>query len=62
MTFDNVDFNEKFWKGKSKAEFIASESHHGLSEKQLEEAYDLINPKLVEKKSSYFKLKEDENE
>lgn len=45
MKIDNVDFNEKFWKGKSKDEFIAHESHHGLSEKQLEEAFDLLNPK-----------------
>jgi hypothetical protein len=44
MKIDNIDFNESFWKGKSKAEFIAHESHHGLSEKQLEEAFDLLNP------------------
>ena len=45
MKYDNVDFNENFWKGKSKVEFIAHESHHGLSEKQLGEAFDLLNPK-----------------
>ena len=45
MKFEHVDFNDNFWKGKSKASFIAHESHHGLSEKQLEEAFNLLNPK-----------------
>lgn len=44
MKYNNVSFNEEFWKGKKKEEFIAHESHHGLSEKQLSEAFDLINP------------------
>lgn len=47
MKFENVSFNDSFWKGKSKAEFIAHESHHGLGEKQLEEAFDLLNPEVV---------------
>jgi hypothetical protein len=50
MKYDNVDFNEKFWKDKSKAKFIAHESHHGLDEKQLEEVFDLINPRKTEPK------------
>lgn len=45
MKYEKIDFNESFWKGKSKAEFIAHEKHHGLSEKQMDEAYDLLNPK-----------------
>lgn len=45
MTFDGVNFNEKFWTGKTEAAFIKHESHHGLSEKQLKEAFALMNPK-----------------
>lgn len=50
MKYDNIDFNEKHWKGKSRTEFIAHERHHSLSEKQLNEVFDLINPKKSEPK------------
>lgn len=52
MKFQHVDFNENHWKGKSKQEFLASESHHGLSEQQLEEAYFLINPNEEQEQAS----------
>lgn len=52
MTFEGIGFNENYWKGKTEAEFIAHESHHGLSEKQLKEAFALINPKKANKKPS----------
>lgn len=45
MNFNGVNFNESWVKTKTEAEFIAHESHHGLSEKQLKEAYKLMNPK-----------------
>ncbi len=44
MTFENVTFNLEFWKGKSEAEFLKHESHHGLSKEQLIEAFKIINP------------------
>lgn len=44
MKFEHVSFNEKFWVTKTEAEFIAHESHHGLSEKQLKEAFALMKP------------------
>jgi hypothetical protein len=48
MKFEKISFNESFWKGKSRAEFIAHERHHSLSEKQLNEAFDLLNPQSSE--------------
>lgn len=51
MIFEKVNFNEDFWKGKTEAEFIAHERHHSLSEKQLKEAFALLNPKVkIERK------------
>ena len=49
MVFENISFNEDFWKTKSEAEFIAGEAHNGLSKDQLKETYAIINPKPVEK-------------
>ena len=45
MKFEHVGFNAEHWKGKTEAQFIAHESHHGLDEKQLKEAFALLNPK-----------------
>jgi len=45
MLYNGINFYEDACKGKTEAEFIAHESHHGLSEKQLKEVYGLINPK-----------------
>ena len=50
MVFENISFNEEFWKTKSEAEFIAGESHHGLSKDQLRETYAIINPQPVVEK------------
>ena len=50
MIFEKVNFNEAFWKGKTEAEFISHESHHGLGEKKLKEAFALFNPKKPERK------------
>lgn len=44
MNFQGVSFNEKYWKTRSEAQFVAHEKHHGLSDAQLKEAYSLINP------------------
>lgn len=49
MIFEKINFNEDFWKGKTEAEFIAHERHHSLSEKQLKEAFALLNPKKPER-------------
>jgi peptide deformylase len=51
-----ANFYEESVKAMSEAEFIAHEKHHGFSEKQLREAYALINPK---KTSKAQKAKED---
>lgn len=44
MKYNGVDFNESFWKDQTEEQFIAHESHHGLSLKQLKEAFALMNP------------------
>lgn len=52
MVFEGIKFNDEWVKTKSEAEFIAHESHHGLSEKQLKEVYRLIVPKKKNKAES----------
>jgi hypothetical protein len=42
MNYAGVNFNTAHYKSKTEAEFIAHESHHGLTEKQLKEAYSLM--------------------
>lgn len=49
MNFEGINFNGEYWKGKTEAEFVAHERHHGLSEKQLKEAFALMNPKSKKK-------------
>lgn len=51
MVFQGIGFNDEWAKTKTEAEFIAHESHHGLSEKQLKEVYALMLPpkKIIEK-------------
>lgn len=44
MVFNGVNFNAAYWKTKKEAEFIKHESHHGLSETQLKEAFKLMVP------------------
>ena len=50
MVFNKIDFNEGWVKTKTLAEFIAHEKHHGLSDAQLKEVYELIVPKTEIKK------------
>jgi len=45
MTFEGITFVDESCKTKTEAEFIAHESHHGLTEKQLKEAFAIMNPK-----------------
>jgi hypothetical protein len=52
MIYEGINFNEEWAKGKTVAEFVEHEKHHGLSEKQLKEAYKLMVPKV--KKDSSF--------
>ena len=48
MKYNGISFDSEFWKGKTEAEFIAHEKHHGLSEAELKEAFVLINTKSKE--------------
>jgi hypothetical protein len=45
MIYESVNFYPDSAKGKTEAEFVEHEAHHGLSPKQLREAYRLLNPK-----------------
>lgn len=56
MKFEHVNFNEVFWKGKSKEEFVAHEGHHGLTQQQLEEAFLLMNPQTKEEVEEFKEL------
>ena len=49
MKFQGISFTEAHWKTKTEAEFIAHESHHGLTVDQLKEAYSLMIPKPLKK-------------
>jgi len=59
MVFNGVNFNTEYWKTKTEAEFVKHESHHGLSETQLKEAYKLMVPevKKVDKKDTVTEKK-----
>lgn len=46
MNYNGISFNENWAKTKTVEEFIAHESHHGLTDKQLKEAYYLMCPKV----------------
>lgn len=45
MLYNGVNFYDDYWADKTEAEFIAHESHQGLTEKQLKEAWSLMHPK-----------------
>ena len=45
MKYNGISFNADFYHGKTLDDFIANEGHHGLPQKQLREAFYLINPK-----------------
>ena len=47
MVFEGINFNQEWAKSKSVEEFVAHEAHHPLTEAQLIEAYELMNPKPV---------------
>lgn len=47
MTYNNISFNAEWVKTKTLEEFITHEQHHGLTDKQLTEVYNLCNPKPV---------------
>lgn len=47
MVYNNINF---YPTDKTEAEFIEHEKHHGLTEKQLKEAYALLNPKKKKEK------------
>lgn len=61
MKIEHVNFNEDFWRDKTESEFIAHESHHGLSKAKLKEVFELMHPKVQkpeskpEKKSNHSK-------
>lgn len=47
MNYAGINFNKEYYKSKTEAEFIAHESHHGLSEKQLKEAYSFMPHDII---------------
>ena len=49
MNYNGINFNQAHWQTKTEAEFIAHESHWGLSVKQLKEAFALMVPKAKTK-------------
>ncbi len=51
MKIENVNFNEDFWRDKTESEFIAHESHHGLSKAKLKEVFGLMHPKVPDPES-----------
>lgn len=46
MIFNRIDFNEDWVKTKTLPDFIAHEKHHGLSDEQMKEVFELIVPKV----------------
>ena len=51
MNYAGVNFNAAHYKSKTEAEFIAHESHHGLSEKQLKDAYFFMPHDIIKEVS-----------
>ncbi len=51
MNYNGIGFNENWVKSVSEKEFVEHEAHHGLTEKQLKEAYKLMNPKKLQSKN-----------
>ena len=45
MVFNEISFNQDYWKTKTEAEFIEQEKHHGLSVEQMKEAFALMGGK-----------------
>lgn len=45
MKIENADFNEEFWNGKTEAEFLKHEAHHGLSTEKLKEVHAAMQKK-----------------
>lgn len=42
MVFQGINFNDAHWQGKTLADFIKHEKHHGLSDAQMKEAFELM--------------------
>lgn len=42
MVFEGIWFNAAYWKGKTEAEFIKHEGHHGLGLEKMKEAFAAI--------------------
>lgn len=45
MVFNEISFNQDYWKTKTETEFIEQEKHHGLSVEQMKEAFALMGGK-----------------
>lgn len=62
MKIEHVNFNEDYWRDKTEDEFIAHESHHGLSKQKLKEVFALMRPKMQwPEKTAAKKSKQDKD-
>lgn len=55
MVYNGVKFTQVAVQGKTEAEFVEHESHHGLSAAQLKEVYGIMNPKAKTRKTTFEK-------
>ena len=55
MVYNGVKFMQAAAQGKTEAEFVAHESHHGLSAAQLKEVYAMLSPKGKTRKTTVEK-------
>lgn len=55
MVYNGVKFMQAAAQGKTEAEFVAHESHHGLSAAQLKEVYAMLTPKGKTRKTTVEK-------
>lgn len=42
MVYNGINFTEAYWKNKTLHDFLKHEKHHGLTEEQLKEAFELM--------------------
>ena len=62
MKYNGISFDSEFWKGKTEAEFVAHEKHHGLSDAELKEAFALMNAKPTEEAKVSHPVRKASNE
>lgn len=50
MNYNGINFNEAFYNGKKFEVFVKNEKHHGLTDEQMKEAFELMQTKKEVKK------------